>query len=144
MSDSTNQEREQIRQAKQRELEQKLAGNGDSVGGDTADSTPSEPIHIEDDGHFQNVVESHPVVLVDCYADWCGPCKMIEPTVKALAAETDAAVAKVDVDQHPGLAQQLGVRGVPTLAFYADGQPVKRLVGVQDRGTLEQLIEQYN
>ncbi len=68
---------------------------------------------------------------------------MMEPTIEALAAETDAAVAKVDVDAYQQIAQQLGARGVPTLVLYADGQPVERMVGVQDRGTLEGLIEQH-
>ncbi|MFC6732710.1 thioredoxin [Haladaptatus sp. GCM10025707] len=79
---------------------------------------------------------------MDFYADWCGPCKMLEPTVKELAAEGKATVVKVDVDQHQTLAQSNGVQGIPTLLLYADGEQVKRLVGVQDKATLSSLIEQ--
>jgi thioredoxin 1 len=67
---------------------------------------------------------------------------MMEPTVEALAAESDAAVAKVDVDRHQRLAQQLGAQGVPTLVVFVDGEPVERVVGAQDRATLETLLQQ--
>lgn len=143
MSESLDDEREQIRERKKRELLDRLedgpAGE-DRAGGADA---PDEPIAIEGRDHFDSIVASHDVVLVDCYADWCGPCKMLEPTIEALAAETPAAVAKVDTEAQPFLAQQLGVQGLPTLLLYVDGDPVKRLVGVQDRATLEGLIDRY-
>ena len=84
------------------------------------------------------------VVLVDFYADWCGPCKMLEPTVEAIARKTDAAVAKVDVDQHQGLASQYGVRGVPTLLVFADGKQVEQIAGVQDEANLTKLVERHS
>ena len=145
MSDSIDDERQRIREQKKRELQQRLE-NGDTPGdGDASSSTdvPTEPIEIDGAGHLESVVDSYPVVLVDCYADWCGPCQMLEPTIDALAAETDAAVAKVDVDANQPLAQQLGARGVPTLVLYADGEPVERTTGVQPRGALEQWINSY-
>jgi thioredoxin 1 len=64
----------------------------------------------------------------------------MEPTIEAFAAESDAAVATVDVDTHQQLAGQLGVRGVPTLVLYVDGTPTERLVGAQDRATLDELL----
>ncbi|ADD07271.1 thioredoxin (plasmid) [Natrialba magadii ATCC 43099] len=146
MSDSLDDERERIREQKKRELQQRLENGGELRADESASgepATPTEPIAIEGEAHLTDVVDTHDVVLVDCYADWCGPCQMIEPTIEALAAETDAAVAKVDVDQHQQLAQQLGARGVPTLILYADGEPVERMVGAQDRATLESLISQH-
>ena len=144
MSDSADDERERIREQKKQELRERLE-NGGSVGDDAQQGTsPAEPIGIRGGDHLESVVGDHDVVLVDCYADWCGPCQMLEPTVKALAAETDAAVAKVDIDAHQGLAQQLGARSVPTLILYANGQPVERMVGVQSKATLEGLIEQHS
>ncbi|WP_254768604.1 thioredoxin family protein [Salinilacihabitans rarus] len=143
MSDTLDEERERIREQKKRELMNRLEGGDGSEAAATDAGAPDEPIPIEGGDHLESVVETHGVVLVDCYADWCGPCQMLEPTVEALAAETDAAVAKVDVDAHQTLARQLGVQGVPTLVLYADGEPVERLVGVQDRGTLEGLIDQF-
>jgi Thioredoxin domain-containing protein len=88
-------------------------------------------------------VTEHDVVLVDFYADWCGPCQMLEPTVKSLAAETDATVLKVDIDQHQSLAQRYQVRGVPTLLVFNNGETVEEIVGVRDESTLRSLIGQY-
>ena len=104
---------------------------------------PSEPIQIGSKDELDEVVESYDVVLADFYADWCGPCKMIAPVVADLAAETDAAVAKVDVDANQHLAAEYGVRGVPTLVLFADGEDVEQAVGAQPREQLEALIEQY-
>ena len=143
MSDATDDERERIRERKKRELKQRLENGDDLAEPDTGAESPAEPIEIEGQTHLEEVVDSHPVVLVDCYADWCGPCQMLEPTIDALAAETDAAVATVDVDANQRLAQQLGARGVPTLVLYADGQSVERMMGAQDKATLEGLIEQH-
>ncbi|OAQ54309.1 thiol reductase thioredoxin [Natrinema mahii] len=144
MSESIDDERQRIRERKKQELRERLENGGSlDAAADKAGETPDEPIAITGQGHLDEVVEEYDVVLVDCYADWCGPCQMLEPTIEALAAETDAAVAKVDVDAHQRIAQQLGARGVPTLVLYADGQPVERMVGAQDRGTLEGLIEQH-
>ncbi|WP_418282826.1 thioredoxin family protein [Halorubrum sp. DTA98] len=144
--DGTNDERQRIRERKKRELQQRLENGGDPASGGDGDAgveIPDEPIAIEGTEHLQRVVSDHAVVLVDCYADWCGPCQMLEPTIEALAAERVAAVAKVDVDAHPGLAQQLGIRGVPTLVLYADGEAVERTSGVQDKATLQALIDRY-
>jgi len=100
-----------------------------------------EPIHVEDADHLTELVEEHAVVLVDYYADWCGPCKMLEPTVEEIAAETDAVVLKVDIDELQELAQERGIQSVPTLEFYADGERAERLIGVQDKANLVEIIE---
>jgi thioredoxin 1 len=78
------------------------------------------------------------VVLVDFWADWCGPCQTQLPILDALAPEVqeDFAIAKVNVDEHKDLAKKYGVRRLPTLIFFRDGQPVKTLVGVHDPDAL--------
>ncbi|WP_336133519.1 thioredoxin [Natronomonas amylolytica] len=105
--------------------------------------TPDEPVHIDSGAHLEEVLEDNHVVLVDFYADWCGPCKMLEPTVEEIAAETDAAVAKVDIDALQSLAQEYQVQGVPTLYLFVDGETADRMVGVQDKPTLVQKIEAH-
>ena len=142
MSHTADDERERIRERKKRELQRRLENGGDPT--EDGAATPDEPIAIEGQRHLEDVVDAHDVVLVDCYADWCGPCRMLEPTIESLAAETDAAVAKVNVDAHQRLAQQLGARSIPTLVLYVDGEPVERLLGAQDRATLEGLIDRYS
>ena len=121
-----------IRERKKERLKEQLTGT----------PTPDEPIHVEDASHFRELTADG-VVLVDFYADWCGPCKMLEPTVETIAAETGATVAKVDIDALQGLAREFDVQGVPTLHLYADGELVEEMVGVKDEGTLRTLVGRY-
>ena len=102
-----------------------------------------EPIHVHGEQELSEIVAGNDVVLADFYADWCGPCQMLEPVVESLAAETAAAVAKVDVDANQALASAYGVRGVPTLVLFADGEQVEEIVGVQGEDRLRSLIESY-
>ncbi|WP_336338655.1 thioredoxin [Haloarcula brevis] len=110
---------------------------------DAGTATTSEPLHIDGRSQFDEVVAEHDVVLVDFYADWCGPCQMLEPVVERLAAETDATVAKVDVDANQQLAAAYGVRGVPTLILFADGEQVEEVVGMQGEEQLRSLLGRY-
>ncbi|SDF69496.1 thioredoxin [Halorientalis regularis] len=123
--------------------EEKIEKLRESADGSAAGS-PSEPVHVGSPGDLSETVDRNDVVLVDFYADWCGPCKMLEPTVEELAAETEAAVAKVDVDRNQQLAGQYGVQGVPMLLLFADGEPVEKLVGVQSKDDLAGLIDAYS
>jgi len=100
-----------------------------------------EPVHVESRDHLQDLVDGNDVVLVDFHADWCGPCKMLEPTVEEIASETRAAVAKVDIDDHQDIAEEFQVQGVPTLYLFSGGEASDRWVGVQDKGTLVETIE---
>lgn len=107
-----------------------------------AEST-DEPVYIEGSEHLETVVDEHDVVLTDFYADWCGPCQMIAPTLEKLAAETDAVIAKVDVDAHQPLAAEYGVRGVPTLVLFANGEQAEQHTGALPEDRLRDLIEGY-
>jgi thioredoxin 1 len=132
-------DRDQIRREKLDELRERMADGG-SV--ETVESR-NEPIHVESADHLDELVAEGGVVLADFYADWCGPCKMLEPVVEELAAETDATVAKIDVDRLQRLAQQYRVQGVPTMYLFAEGEQVEQLVGVRQKDELRSLIEQH-
>jgi thioredoxin 1 len=106
-------------------------------------TTPDAPRQVDGRAELDEFVADNDVVLADFYADWCGPCKMLEPVVETLAAETGAAVAKVDVDANQQLAGAYGVRGVPTLVLFADGEQVEEVVGVQGEDQLRALVGRY-
>lgn len=93
---------------------------------------------------FQSkVLQATEPVLVDFFATWCVPCKMLAPTLDAVAAEVAgrAKVYKVDVDQSPDVAAQYGVMSVPTLILFKGGQPVKQMVGAQPKPALLALFD---
>jgi thioredoxin 1 len=108
------------------------------------ESQAAEPIHVESAEHLEEVIAEGGIVLVDYHADWCGPCKMLEPTVEAIAADSDATVLKVDIDELQGVARDAGVRSVPTLEFYAGGERARRLVGVQQKDDLLDVIAELS
>lgn len=136
---------EAIRERRRRELlgDSGVDGPADGARADGRSVAPDEPVYARNRGHFEELVGRYDVVLADFYADWCGPCQMLEPIVAELARETEAAVVKVDTDAHRDLATDAGIRGVPTMFLYVEGEPAKRLVGLQDAGTLRDLVEQH-
>src|SRR5687768_18461320 len=90
------------------------------------------------DANFDQIINSDKPVLVDFWAEWCGPCKMIGPVVEEIAVEQDgkALVAKVDVDAAPELARRFGIKAIPTLIVFKNGEPVNVFRGVQDKAVL--------
>lgn len=90
----------------------------------------------------QEVLESKEPVLIDFYADWCAPCKMIAPIVEEIAGEVSGVkVGKINVDEEPGLAGEFRVMSIPTLVVMKDGKPVKTIVGVQPKKEILNMLE---
>lgn len=102
-----------------------------------------EVANIED---YNTIVAENKPVLLDFYADWCGPCQSLMPTVEKLAAEhaDDFVIAKVNVDNNRELAQKFGVRSIPALFFIQDGEVKEHLGGVQPKSLLESKIQYYS
>jgi thioredoxin 1 len=84
-------------------------------------------------------------VLVDFWAEWCGPCKMIAPVLEEIATEQDGklTIAKLNVDENPDVAMRFNVMSIPTLIVFKDGEPAKRLVGAKGKGQLLQDLAEY-
>ena len=92
---------------------------------------------------FVAAVDAAPLAMVDFWASWCGPCKMLGPTIEEIAGELDGkiAVGKVDVDENRELAIKYGVMSIPTVIYFKNGEEAARLIGVQSK---EKLIETAN
>jgi thioredoxin 1 len=102
----------------------------------------AEPFPVSDETFESDVLDSAEPVLVDFWAEWCGPCKMIAPIVEDLASEYDGKmkVAKLDADENPSIMQTLGIMGIPTLILFKDGQPVERITGYMPKDRLTERI----
>ena len=95
-------------------------------------SENNEPIHVSEDAFDYAVIKSPVPVLVDFWAPWCGPCKMIAPILDEIAKEQAGKVriAKVDVDENPALAARFNIRGIPTMMIFQDGNVKETIVGM--------------
>jgi len=102
-------------------------------------------LHVTDQNFDAEVLKSPQPVLVDFWAAWCGPCRMIAPTVEALASEYagKAKIAKVNVDENQSTPAQYNIRGIPTLLLFKDGQVREQLVGAASRDVIENLIKKH-
>jgi len=98
-------------------------------------------INITNDNFFEEVVNSDKPVLLDFWASWCGPCRMIAPIVEEIAEErSDIKVGKINVDEEPSLASQFGVMSIPTLVVMKNGEVVNQAVGVRPKAQILQLL----
>lgn len=104
-----------------------------------------EPIHISDAEFEKEVMQSSLPVIVDFWAPWCNPCKMIAPTLEKLAKEQDGklVVAKINTDDHAEWMQKFGIQGIPTLLFVSGGKVVHRQVGALPERMLRDVVTQF-
>ena len=96
---------------------------------------------VELNNNFDEIINSNANVLVDFYADWCGPCKMVGPLISQIADEhEDIAVVKVNVDDEMDLAEKFGVASIPTIILFKDGKEAKKNIGAMSKAQLEEFI----
>ena len=102
-------------------------------------------LELTDANFTEQVLNSDKPVLVDFWAEWCGPCRMVGPIVEELAHDYDgkAVVGKVNVDENQGVAAQFGIRNIPTLLIFKNGQVVDKQVGVAPKNVLESKLKAH-
>ena len=106
----------------------------------------SEHVTEVSDSSFEtDVLGSDQPVLVDFWAAWCAPCRMLAPTVEAVAEKYagNARVVKLNVDDNPSVSQRYGIKGIPTLILFRDGKEVERVVGATSKESITRMIEKY-
>ena len=130
-----NDELDTIRANKMKELTTKMEKDKPSG---------NAPITIDDE-HFDETVKKHPLMLIDCWADWCGPCRMIAPTVDELAKNYAGrvTVGKLNVDDNPQTAERFCVMSIPTLLIMKNGVEVDRVVGAVPKELIEERLKKH-
>ena len=105
----------------------------------------SQALDVTDTTWEATVIQSSKPVLVDFWAEWCGPCRRLAPTVEALASEFDgrATIGKLNVDENPAVPGRFMIRGIPTLLLFKDGQLAETLVGLAQKEDIARLIEKH-
>ena len=101
-------------------------------------------VHFTDDSFASDVLESGKPVLVDFWAEWCGPCRALGPVLDQLAETFDGSVTigKLNVDEHPAAEQRYGITSIPTILIFKDGQVVNQIVGVRSKKDYEEILNE--
>ncbi len=109
-------------------------------------TTGAEPIEVTDESFEEEIENADGLTMVDFWAEWCGPCRMVGPIVEELAGEyaDSVKVGKVDVDQNQRTAQRFGVRSIPSILFFRDGEHVDTVVGAVPKAQLEEKIKEHS
>jgi len=133
-----DEELERIKQTKLQEMMRRVAREKKEK------TALSKPVEVTD-ATFKRVIQSHPLVVVDCWAPWCGPCHMVAPVIEEMARDYAGRIlfGKLNVDENPETAIQYQIMGIPTLLVFKDGKLVDRIVGAMPKQTLEPKITGY-
>ncbi len=133
-----NEELEKIKRAKLQEMMRSVVGKKQEK------PALSKPVEITD-ATFKETIQNHPLVVVDCWAPWCGPCQMVAPVIEEMARDYAGRIlfGKLNVDENREVATQYQVMGIPTLLVFKNGKLVDRIVGAMARQSLEPKITRY-
>lgn len=145
MSSTTDGEREEddqelldIRRRRLQEMMSSMSGNGND-----GSNWPSAPIEVTDD-NIEEITQKYPNLVVDCWAEWCGPCRMLGPTIEELAGELQGKVVfgKLNTDLNRRIPRQYGIMSIPTILFYKEGKVVGKTVGALPKEYILEAIDQ--
>jgi thioredoxin 1 len=131
-------ELQEIRRRRLQEMMVNMSGNGS----DTKD-WPSTPIEVTDD-NIEEIAKKYPHLVVDCWAEWCGPCRIVGPVIEELASELQGKVVfgKLNTDLNRRVPRQYGIMSIPTMLYYKDGQVVGKTIGALPKQYIQDAISQ--
>jgi len=137
MENNENKELERIKQAKLREMMK-------NVTSEKRETAFNKPLEIND-ATFKEIIQNHSLVVVDCWAPWCGPCRMVAPIIEELSRDYAGKIlfGKLNVDENREVSMQYQIMGIPTLLVFKNGKLVERIVGAMPRQMLEPKIKCY-
>jgi len=138
MENKENNELRRIKLKKMREMMKRIAGQ------EKKKVLFNKPVEVTDKT-FDETIRNNQLVVVDCWAPWCGPCQMVAPIIEELAKQYAGKVlfGKLNVDENPLMAMRYGIMGIPTLLFFKNGELVDRIVGAIPKQMLEQKIKSF-
>ena len=138
MENKENNELDRIKLKKMREMMRKVAVE------EKKKVISNKPVEVTDKT-FDETIRNNQLVVVDCWAPWCGPCQMVAPIIEELARQYAGKVlfGKLNVDENPLVAMRYGIMGIPTLLFFKNGELIDRIVGAIPKQMLEQKIKRY-
>lgn len=147
VANNTDKELEQIRKKKSEEMMKEIKNKQNLKTlnkGESKMESISKPIEIND-SNFGEIVKKYPVVVVDCWAEWCGPCRMIAPIIEELAKDYLGKIVfgKLNVDNNQEIPARYGIMGIPTLLIFKNGENVDKIIGAVPKITIEAKIKQY-
>lgn len=133
---------ERLKERKMREMEEDMKAM--KAGGTEGEGMIDSPL-IMDDASFVETVKKYPLIIVDCWASWCGPCKMVAPVIDELAKEYAGKVVfgKLNVDENPKVASEFGIMAIPTLFIFKNGEPVDVIQGAMPKPYFEAKLKEW-
>jgi len=133
---------ERLKERKMREMEEDMKAM--KAGGAEGEGMIDSPL-IMDDASFVETVKKYPLIIVDCWAAWCGPCKMVAPIIDELAKEYAGKVVfgKLNVDENPKIASEFGIMAIPTLFIFKNGEPVDVIQGAMPKPYFEAKLKEW-
>jgi thioredoxin 1 len=141
MEENEDRELERIKQAKLREMMKRTAS---APSFEKREASLGKPVEITD-ATFKETIQNNSLVVVDCWAPWCGPCHMVAPIIEELARDYSGKIlfGKLNVDENPEVSTQYGIMSIPTLLVFKNGKLVDRIIGAMPRRLLESRIARY-